>query len=225
MTDSANDFKYQFVLNGKTIKYRKWKVKDKFTLDKANTNYEIHKAVVYDCLEEQVPLDAQELLYAIYQIRKISVKRPVKYTFECTHCSHKFEYIAELDKIFEPRFSQYKPFKINDNEYEFAEIRNAKFYEDTLEKIEDLEAKLIVDMALHIKSINRNDAMKLNDVMAYINNMDLDEYTELQKTFLDQRFMISFMHEVECPICHHKQKYVFDTFPNFYPLGWESKLS
>ena len=60
-TQKSQEFPYELELQGRKIKFRTWKLKDKEKLLKAKTNYEKKKVLVYDCLENpDTPLDYLE---------------------------------------------------------------------------------------------------------------------------------------------------------------------
>ena len=56
----------KLMFNGRTLHFRKWKVKDKFELDKAKTLSEIRKVLVYNCLDEHCILDLDEYNYVLF---------------------------------------------------------------------------------------------------------------------------------------------------------------
>lgn len=215
------DFNNYFILNGKQIYFRKWKVKDKLAINNAKTLYEKQKALVYNCLKEYTPLDSQEYEYALIQIRNKSVKKPIRYTFQCSECGIEYEYIADLDKIISPKPAVFHEFYINNKLYCFSGIRNAEFYVNEMSKIDDLDLQQIFDIAMHIKILADSDAFTLEDVIKHINEMPVDEFAELANKFYEQRFSISKVTTVECSNCHHQERFYFDSFPDFFPDGWE----
>ena len=216
-----SDFPFKTLINNKEVHFRKWKVKDKYHLDNAHTKYEKQQALIYGCLEDNtLQFDSQEAEYMLYQIRKQSLKTPIIYKFTCAGCGQEFEYTANLDEIFTVKNSKYEPFTVGQYTIEFQEIKNAKFYFDTLENIQDENTKVIVDMALHIKSINDNVSLNITQIMEFINNLDTDIFEEIITKFFEQRFSINKVHEVSCPNCGTVEKYFFDYVPNLYPVGW-----
>ena len=70
----SQEFPYELELQGRKIKFRTWKLKDKERLLKAKTNYEKKKVLVYDCLENpDTPLDYIEYEYVLFNIRNTSL--------------------------------------------------------------------------------------------------------------------------------------------------------
>lgn len=203
-------------INNKEVKFRKWKLKDKLKLEKAKSQKDIRDALVYDCLESKVILDDYEYQYILMQIRDKTLNTPLKYTLECPKCSKEFEYNANIQEVFKPKEADYTPIIVGDVKIELQSVMNQDFYNS---KFLESETKELVDFILHIKSINGNMSMSFDEVLSYLNEMDLDVFEEIFKQWEEKRFNIIKTHDVSCPHCDHKFEVLFDTLPNFFPFN------
>ena len=76
------------------ISYRKWKVKDKKTLETAKTLTDIKYALVLNCINypngdySKYALDNEEISFLLYNIRNDSMHKPLKQMFICPDCGH-----------------------------------------------------------------------------------------------------------------------------------------
>ena len=88
LSESKTEFPYELELQGRKIKFRTWKLKDKERLLKAKTNYEKKKVLVYDCLENpDTPLDYIEYEYVLFNIRNASLPTYItSYVIKCPDC-------------------------------------------------------------------------------------------------------------------------------------------
>ena len=197
-------FSNQVIINNKVIKFRKWKVKDKFALDNAKTKEEIRNALVYNCLENpKIILDETEYEYILTCIRDKSLNKPSTYTFTCDECEEDFDHEVKVSEITKVIFNGYKPIQTRNFKIELQDIQNRKFYEEKMTSKNKSEL-MYFDFILHIKSINDDETLTFDKIVEMFNDLDVDEFEE-----------------IECPHCHTKMKVEYDTISrDFFPNLW-----
>lgn len=94
--DSEKDgLRTVFFAKNRSVKYRKWKVKNKRSLDAAETIREKRDALVYSCLDSDICLDAEEFNYLLVLIRDFTDPRPFNYNFRCRKCGEDIDYSVD----------------------------------------------------------------------------------------------------------------------------------
>lgn len=215
------EFNLNTTIRNKNIKFRKWKVKDKNKFIQNKENPEIIKqALVYDCIEDDVTLSDEEYKYMLMKIRQASISNPIAWIFSCTKCNETFEYEANLDEIMKPDFQEYGDLIEEDVIFTMGNIINQEFYDSKMGESTIPEVSLITDFVLHIKSINDNDGYSFDDIIDYINDMDVDVFEKIMEKWETMRFKVNNIHEVTCPHCNNVELYEFDDLPGFFPDNW-----
>ena len=215
-------FDFSVKIGSKEIKFRKWKVKDKINLDKAKTTKEIRDAVVYNCLENPTEvLDDEQYQYVLTAIRNASYKVPMKYIFSCIACGQDFEYKVDPAEVFKAEFKDYVPIKTKNYEIIVQDIRSRESYEKLMtDESLNLSEKELLDFIFHIKSLNKNDAFTFEDILKMIDEIDLDEFTEIFSQWSNMRFRVNRNIEAECPHCKKINRIYLDVLPGFFPSMW-----
>lgn len=215
-------FDFSVKIGSREIKFRKWKVKDKINMDKAKTPSEIRNAAVYNCLENPSEvLDDEQYQFILTAIRNASYDVPLKYNFSCIACDETFEYSVDPKEVFKAEFEGYVPIKTKNFELEMQDIRSRDHYEKIMTS-GDLNAseRALLDFIFHIKSINKNDAFRFDDILKMIDEIDLDEFGEIFQQWNNMRFRINRNIEVKCPHCKKINRIYLDVLPNFFPSMW-----
>lgn len=212
----STDPEYPFTMKirGRDVHYRSWKVKDMRNYKTAENLPDQRKALVYDCLKEDIALDTFEYLFALIQIRLKSISDKINYQFKCSKCDK--PYIAEVDlsEVVETSYTEYEPFTIGEHTYVFSDIKNRDFYES-------LDHSELLDLIMHIESIDNDNSFTLEEVSTFIDDLPVKEFLELKDKFNDQRFKVEMKGKVKCTHCGNEVSMIFDTLPNFVPEEFE----
>lgn len=208
-------------LNGKKIRFRKWKVKDKRNLDKAQTTPERRQIFVYDCLEDpNTPLDIEEYNYVLACIRDFSLHTPLNYEVECPDCRHKIQMGQTALQVVEPIYARYSLIEFKGHSIEVGGIRDKQTYESAILKAVTAMERYITDFALHILKIDGNDVTSIEEVVAFIEDLDVDDYESVFEQWDSMRFKCNVIHPVECPECKKTHDIDFSDMPTFFPASW-----
>ncbi len=211
----------ELMFNGRTLHFRKWKVKDKFELDKAKTLSDIRKALVYNCLNEHCILDLDEYNYVLFKIRNASVHEPFTYEYECPHCGNVKQIETYLDDVI--GFSGGNVKELETLNIKLKYIDNEDLYETLVVENPDMYQQFINDFALHIKSYNDTEIKNQKDVevfVEYLSNLDVDVAEKLFKEWNDKRFKFVIEADVICENCGETEICDFANLPEFFPASW-----
>lgn len=211
-------------LNGRTIKYRKWKVKDKKALDNAETNLERRKVFVYNCLENpDTPLDIEEYNFVLSLIRDFSLHNTLDYDLECPDCNHNFSVSKTSAQVVQPIFANYGTIEFKGNVLTVGNVRNRGLYEESINKTLTSMERYITDFALHIQSINGSDVSSVDEVVNFLYDLDVDDCEKAFEQWELMRFKCNVIQPVECPNCKKVNNFDFSDMPTFFPSSWEIK--
>jgi len=218
-----NKSEFSVKIREKTLKVRKWKVKDRnaFLLCDSSDITGIQEALVYNCIlsDDKIALSDEEYKYVLCKIREKSIKTPIVYDMECSECKHEFEYNCVLTDVMKPVFKQYGLIKNFTDSFLMGSIRNRDFYNQKMLNATDAERDYF-DFILHIQSYNNNDAMTFDDIVQCINDLDVDAFENIFNEWNKMKFKIDNVHSVECPECEFSELYEFDDLPDFFPESW-----
>lgn len=218
----------EFYLNGKHIKFNKWKVKTRASLNNCHSYIQRRKVLVYDQMETFVPLDIEEFNYVLYRIREFSYNKPIKYSLTCNECGRDFDVAYNFKDLYRPinGFNQDTEFNhnINGNNVKivFSSISPEAFeaYENIITSESDDFRVLLIDFAFHIKSINGKQITDYEKLLNDIETWDTDIFEMFFNDFNSIKFYVDTLNKVKCPHCLHIEVLNFDEFPNFYPDSW-----
>jgi len=211
---------FNAMIKDRIVKYRKWKVKDrkKFIENKKDPII-IKEALVYDCLDDKnIALSEDEYKYVLFLIRDKSIQEKITYVFECTECEHQHEYSIDLEEVMKSEYKSTKEIQQNGHIFTMSNIKNRNFYETTMNSVHD-EEKYIVDFILHVGTYN-DEPKTFEQMFDIINNMNVDDFEVIFKTWEDIRFKVNNEHNVICPKCNNSDLYEFDDLPGFFPDSW-----
>ena len=208
--------------SNKELTIRKWKAKEKKEfLNTVRTNQSLDSlqdVLVYNCIEENVALNAEEFKYIMTQIRSYSLGNEIELEFYCDDCKSKFLKTIELDKIIIPIFSNKNEIKTKNHNIKIGSIKNPNFYKQIIN--ENPEYADEYDFYLRISDIDSNDTLTLGEIVEFFDNMDIDEFDEIFKQWEDIKFKVNDIADIECPTCEKSTKYDFDEIPGFFPGSW-----
>lgn len=215
------EYKHSFMLNGKELYFRKWRVKDRIALERAEGQSAVRQCLVYNCLEDKgIALDDYEYQYVLIKLRQASVGDDIRYNFVCNSCHERFDHDSHLTDTMEPIHATYEPIITDRYRIELGEVPNRKAYEDVIFGLNDITERKIADMVMHIRSINGNLKLGYKDIMDVFSEMDVDEFQEIWNQWNQVHFRINRIHEVTCPHCGSTMLIEFDDLPGFFPEKW-----
>lgn len=210
----------EIVINGKKINYRKWKVKDKKNFDNAVSVIDKRKIMVYDCLENPIPLDIEEYNYLLCLIRDYSLNEDIHYSVECYNCDTLNEVNLQIQDIVSFKEMELTPIIIDKTVIDLQHIKDINSYEETMtNSLSNLE-KYIADLSFHIKSINSSDVSQ-TEVLDYIYNLDIDIFNKLIKEWDKRKNKCIYKDKFICPNCGKEIEFNFENIPNFFPESWK----
>lgn len=219
----SNVYQYTTKIRDKSVKFRKWKVKDKkkFQANKDNP-VAFKEALVYDCLEdEKIALSEEEYRYMLMIIRDATLKDRITYTFNCENCEEDYDYEANLVEIMKPEFEPYGDIIVNDRIFTMGELRNRGHYEEVMAAfIGEEEQKDLIDFILHVHAYNDNDGLDFEEIFNIVNDLDIDEFEYIFVEWNKMKFKMDNVQEVVCPHCGNKELFEFDALPDFFPESW-----
>lgn len=204
------------------ITIRKWKAKEKKEFLNTVRNSEsldaLQNVLVYNCIEENVALSAEEFKYVMTQIRSYSLGDSIELEFFCDKCKVKFLHTIELKKIIKPIISDKNLIETKNYKIKMGNIRNPDFYKETIKNNPQEEKDY--DFYLRIESINSDDTLTLEEIVQKFDDMDIDEFDSIFKQWEEIKFKIDDTTEISCKNCSDKVKYSFDEIPGFFPPAW-----
>ena len=220
----SQEFPYELELQGRKIKFRTWKLKDKEKLLKAKTNFEKKKVLVYDCLENpDTPLDYLEYEYVLFNIRNASLPTYItSYVIKCPNCGEVMKCNVHFSDILEKDNREYKEIKSGDITIKVDNIKNQKFYEEMISNIEEDEQKVLIDFVLHISEFNGRLDLSASDIVNILDNLEIEQFEDIFKQWNSMRFAYKTIGYVQCPECGREDQYDFKKLDNFYPKSWHN---
>ena len=216
------EFKYSLELQGRTVKFRTWKVKDKENLLKAKTNYDKKKVLVFDCLEKpETALDYIEYEYVLFNIRNKSLPTYVtEYVVRCPDCGKAYNCNVHFSDILESDNRKYSEIKSNGFVIKVDNIKNQDFYENMIMNIEDSEQKILIDFVLHITEFNSRIDFSAEELIKIFDSMDIETFEDIFRQWNAMRFSYNTLGYCTCPDCGYEDQFAFKNVDNFYPKSW-----
>jgi len=210
----------------KEVTIREWKGKDRKAfknLIKESDNLSeeaIADILVYKCIEEDVVLSPYELKYILGLLRSKSISDDIKFNWTC-ECSHKNTTDLKISEI--QRGIVYDgeapEFKLNGKTVVFKNVKNTKIYKELMTSAN--EERFLVDMALHIHSIDGDESRTLQELLEYFDEeCTTKELDKLWNQYRECMFKLDDVNELTCERCNTKQKFRFDEIPGFFPETW-----
>lgn len=221
MNQNINKVDYHDVtFNGRTIKFRKWKVKDKKALDKCENEIQKRKVYVYNCLENQnEPLDIEEYNYVLANIRDYSLDKELEYELVCPHCNENKTISMKASEAVVFKDANYEPLVHDDIIIEIGPIKSQELYESIVIQSITLSERYINDFAMHIITINGND-VDYKEAIDFIDDLDVSVYEDIFEQWESKRAKCSFNHKIKCDKCNNESEYSFEDMKDFYPVSW-----
>jgi hypothetical protein len=166
-----------------------------------------------------------ETQYLLYNIRKISAKTDLDFLISCAECGEAIEVQCDMeDLVFyeEGKIPLEKDgiswVNINDSlswrNFSSTKKGVEKFFEIT-DKYSD-ESPVGLEMALSIAKINDKEIQNLDEILEELENLSLDRYNELLKTYDEIKSQFEIKIEKTCPNCDYTDTYYFESIPEFF---------
>lgn len=217
---------YKLDLGHRTIKFRKWKVKDRKQLKKViDKPDEILKVMVLDCLEDpNTDLSPEEFEYIFIKIREASISDNFNFGFNCscgaTTMENKENY--KISDVIKFTFSEYKDIVIKDKDIsiKLGPVRNKKFYNDEVMNPQNADLTETIDLVLHVSEFNNKQDFTYNDLLNYFLDMDADLYDKIFDEYSKYKFSLINTKDINCKRCKKTFKFAFDEIPEFFPETW-----
>jgi hypothetical protein len=207
---------FEIDLGHHSVFARKWKAKDRKNFKKAiQVNNDLDKSIietlVLNCLEDRnVALTYDEIQYILIELRKVSVSDKFTFKYTCGNCGTNHKLSVKIDDINKPLFKEWGEV----GNVVLGEIANSKFYNDNKDESDEIK-----ELAFHTKSVNGNNNLTFDEVIAYYDDMEINEFDEIIIAFDDMKFKIGNEKEFKCD-CGNTQIYEFDEIPGFFPDSW-----
>lgn len=216
-------YDYLIKFQDKNTKFRKWKVKDKNKFMQAQGNQNmINDALIYDCLEDKdIALSKDELKYALLLIRDKSLNDEIVFDFICESCEEDYEYVADITDIANVQMKELKELEYNGVVFDMHRIPNREFFNEKIMNVNEQQYEFIY-FVLSIKSINGNASLSFDEILEYINELDIDIFENILKQWNIMKFTLTLQKSVACPHCNSETLYDFDYFPGFFPESWDA---
>lgn len=216
----SNENSKKIKVGNKHITIRKWKGKDKKLFKeeilKENINFkDVLNTLVYNCIEEDVVLSADEFRYVLIKIREFSLGSEFEFEFYCEECDETFNKKLTIDEIIRYTYEDVKEIKVNDITLKLGNIKNKDIY---LEKISGEDGEMH-DFLLRVEKINDNDSFTYNELIDFFDELDIQTIEEIIEIWNNSKFTLDDINEVECK-CGKCTKYKFDELPGFLPESW-----
>jgi hypothetical protein len=216
-------FDHELKIRNKTIKFRKWKVKDKknFIESIKNDNPEGISNLIYDCIDKpDIALSQEELKYILLNIRAKSLGETLSFNVDCNQCEKEFAFDTNILNTMQPTSQKYKTIKADNLIIKIGEIPNKEYYDDALYQCSTEEQKYLIDFVYHIKEYNGNNGFTFDQVFDFVNNLDIDVGEEVFKQWDSMKFKLNEIITTTCPHCKHEQLVQLDELYGFFPDNW-----
>lgn len=217
---------YEIDLGHKKVKFRKWKVRDRKNLKKVLDNpEEILQIMVMNCLEDpNIALSPEELEYLFIKIREKSISESFEFGFKCT-CDADKKLNTDTYNISDIIKFTFKPFEeisVKDMKIKFGPVKNIKFYNSKITDSENADISDMIDMILHIESINESVNFTFDTLLEKFLDMDSDDFDEIYEKYSEFKFTIQNKFNITCknPKCNKEHTFIFDEIPDFFPMTW-----
>lgn len=223
--ESANVTYKDLKVGNKTLKFRKWKVKDRQKLRdliaKNKTPESASKimiqTLVFDCLDKEYPLNIDEIQYVFNQMRIENIGADIEIEYKCPACEKNVKQKLLINDFHVPQFSDGNIIGVEDLKIELQDVLNAKEYN---KKIWDSKDYWIDDLIFHIKSLNGDETLSFNALKEFIEDLDVAILDSILDQYEKIRFNLKKEYALKCPECENTRTIIFDEIPDFLPAQW-----
>lgn len=215
---------FDLKVGNKTIKFRKWKVKDREqfrelsqTLEESELNLKMIEIFVYNCLDKEYDLNPDELEFIFAKIREASISPNIKFKRICPNCQTEIEENLKIDDIYKVSFDEIdKTIEIDDLTIKLSNIKNIEYYNKKMKESKNIK---FTDFILHIESIN-DEPLDYDEIYKLLYELDTQTVDTIFEYYDRIRFKIDKTVEFTCKECNFKEKYYFDELPDFFENNW-----
>lgn len=208
-------------LGRRNIAIRKWKVKDRITLKKTFQTQDPDKQaettlkiLVWNCLQEKIALNQEELEYLFAMLRVYSIGDSVEFKYTCTNpdCGKLVSEKVKISQIWRPKFSDLH----NIGGIEIGEVKNSQFYN---KRMREMQYSTLEDLILHITAIDGKEYSE-TELLEHFENMDISEADGILEQWEAMAFSLDKMNTLICPYCRTENEFEFDEIPELIPPVW-----
>jgi hypothetical protein len=166
--------------------------------------------LVTPCIKDfdNIYLNRDELLYILYYIRMISLKKEYNYTIECNteNCDGVIEGHINIENC------DYTPMdtsviEVNGDKIDMSAKTDITMYYENSDYKD-------IGILLHINNINGKEH-SISELKDYIDNMNADDYINFVQQFIDNRSFFEVYSENKCEKCGKEYLIELDELPNF----------
>ena len=205
----------RIIKNNKTKKDFLKKIKEK---KEDMTDEDVLEVLFYPYIEpKDIWYSDDEIQYILTSIRKISVKDPIRFKIECENCGELILLEGDVQDFVEYKQNDF-PYEDTKNHLHWDDIKNKDSFRIYRRKYPDIFPD-ILEMLLYIKAYRDPKKQKpetfqtFEEVLSFYEDLTLEESENIERTFNKIKSTLRFSKEVECPKCHHKDKYYFKELP------------
>lgn len=222
-TDETKYFEVN--LGHKVVHVRKWKAKDRKAFKKlVKADKEIGLALmdtlVKSCIQEKnIVLSFNELQYLFVKIRALSLGEFVDFSWKCS-CGNENTEKIDINSVNRFSFKPWNTIKTENVTIELQDAPNVDFYN---KKIKSDDYDDTWELAFRVKSINENISLSFDEVVNFIDDLDIDEADEVFEQFCEMEFNIDNTKDLTCKSCSKVTTFEFDEIPEFFPSTWFEK--
>lgn len=224
MTVKNNKSLKTIELNGKRIKFRKWKGKDKKKFiqqirEIGLENVSLEKTMnilVHGALESHKDeiFTQEEYRYLLSRIRQFSLGNDMLASLFCDNCGEEFLHEYKISEVVKPIHETLDDFDDGDVFIKFGKIKNKEMY------LEQVQEDKNVEIFYRIEEFNGSRQHSIDSLMQEFDDLDLVQIEEIIDFYESNKFQIDDIKEIKCPHCNHTTDYEFDEIPDFFPQSW-----
>ena len=96
---------------------------------------------------------------------------------------------------------------------------NRVLYDTLINESENGDEARYLDLALHIHLIDNNLDFGVQEIVDFLDDMDVEDIDELTKKYDEMKFSTNKTKEFTC-VCGEKTKFEIDVIPDFFPDSW-----
>lgn len=213
-------------LGNRTIKVRKWKVRDRNNFKEELKKEQgdgaelraLYRTLLFNVLETPTALNRDERDYLFLLLRCENLGDTVDFAYNCNKCNKTVDVKLKIKSLWKTKFGEVKDISVDNISLKFQDVQNVEFYN---EKISNPDSSELDDLTLHVKSFNGDETLGYEQLMEKFNDLEISTMDKIFDEYEKFNFQITTkIHEVTCPHCKNKEKFDFQEIPNIIPYKW-----
>ena len=207
-------------LGHQQVNVRKWKAKDRKAFKQSlKTEEDISKNIlntlINPCVKEKCALGFTEVQYLFVKIRELSLGNDITFKYTCS-CGKKNAEAVKISDVNTFSFKPWAPIKTANHIIEIGNVPNIDFYN---KKIFDENYDSLWEIAFRVKSLDGDIAKGFDEIVEFLENLDIDECDEIMEQYHQMAFTINNVKGFTCS-CGKVNNFEFDEIPEFFPKSW-----